>query len=470
MKSARQAVVAAVILLGLFRPAAAADPAVVTLIVRTAQGPAFGSGSFISADGIVLTCYHVVEGATSISLLSGRAMVSDNSITVESVDPDHDLATLRVRDPQLRFTYFPLTNDTPAPADDLWILGYVGGLPNQAIQVHTTQAGFAQSGKILDGAVPVFEDPDVDLIPVNTLMYRGMSGSPLVFGQKTIGVISGSLGEGGTLAWAIPVRYLESASTRVLGQHASAIAWAPLTLMGGSWSNLRRQLTIDPAMATALGDLIDSASKAGELIGRAYPAARAEYVRTLPKLRALVASIPQSEDSLRIADSPGFAAIEKSFYAAGEEMSDGLEKVNDMLDEVDREIGYWKNAANKIDKRFEQLHAAEARTQIQVPIRDVLEQIKQIDDEQDASTCNLKQEETSEILRGPGGGEASSYSSGKLDPDMTVAVLRVATSEGCLLEGDTYFKKFQKIFATMRGIGAGVQGILEESVLQRLAR
>ena len=57
------------------------------------------SGSFVSADGLVLTCYHVVRGATKVfvRLPSGKGSYAD----IHAADPRSDLAVLRLLNTKL---------------------------------------------------------------------------------------------------------------------------------------------------------------------------------------------------------------------------------------------------------------------------------------------------------------------------------------------------------------------------------
>ena len=50
----------------------------------------------------------------------------------------------------------------------------------------------------------------INVISIEANIYGGVSGAPLLYGRLVVGIISGSLNEGGTLAWAIPVEYLAS--------------------------------------------------------------------------------------------------------------------------------------------------------------------------------------------------------------------------------------------------------------------
>ncbi|GAA4709802.1 hypothetical protein GCM10023263_56780 [Phytohabitans rumicis] len=69
------------------------QPSVVTVLVSTSSGSAEGSGVVLTADGLILTNNHVVEGARSVrvTLADGRTVAA----TVVGTDPTADLAVLR---------------------------------------------------------------------------------------------------------------------------------------------------------------------------------------------------------------------------------------------------------------------------------------------------------------------------------------------------------------------------------------
>lgn len=73
----------------------AVQPSVVSVLVRTSQGEAIGSGVIWNADGTIVTNNHVVENARSVQVAfaSGRRIAA----RVRATDPLDDLAVLTVK-------------------------------------------------------------------------------------------------------------------------------------------------------------------------------------------------------------------------------------------------------------------------------------------------------------------------------------------------------------------------------------
>ena len=70
------------------------SPSIVTVMVRTAQGQALGSGVIWDSNGTIVTNNHVVEGATSVRVV----FASGTTVTahVKGTDPVYDLAVVTV--------------------------------------------------------------------------------------------------------------------------------------------------------------------------------------------------------------------------------------------------------------------------------------------------------------------------------------------------------------------------------------
>ncbi len=241
---------------------------VVTLLVTTSEGTAFGTGSFVSSDGLVVTCYHVIQGATAIRVINqGRLL--NQPLTVETIDTTHDLATLRVR--SVDHDYFPIDSAVPSLAGNLRISGYIAGYFDQSVAVQATGSKFGPSGQAANqGRHEIFALQDVGFIALDTPIYNGMSGSPLTQNGRIVGVVSGSNNHGENFAWAIPIKYLNSSSSRLVGKNPNAVRWPPLRLMGPNWSNMRRRLSAND-FTDDINDLVSSSLKVMQIAGAADP-------------------------------------------------------------------------------------------------------------------------------------------------------------------------------------------------------
>lgn len=153
-----------------------------------------GTGFLISADGVALTAYHVVQGARNLSVQT----LDKKRYKVEVIgyDEQHDLAVLRVNVPA-NTPYLPLAGSRPAIGDALLAIGNGNGdflLPKSGrltgLNADAGRADFPPG--TLQMSVPV--------IP-------GDSGGPILNARGEVtGVVSYiSVGRRDAAAFAVPV-------------------------------------------------------------------------------------------------------------------------------------------------------------------------------------------------------------------------------------------------------------------------
>ncbi|HZQ02016.1 MAG TPA: serine protease [Reyranella sp.] len=132
---------------------------------RKKQGVATGTGFFISSDGHLLTNHHVVDGATSVSV-----MIDGNERTAKVVRSDAtlDFALLKVEG---HFQPLPIgTSSRLERADEVFTLGY----PLTILQGNAQKATF--------GRVNALSGPldDPHFIQIDVPIQPGNSGGPLI--------------------------------------------------------------------------------------------------------------------------------------------------------------------------------------------------------------------------------------------------------------------------------------------------
>jgi S1-C subfamily serine protease len=169
--------------------AAAVDPGIVDINTQIDFGSAAGAGTgmVLSADGLILTNNHVVDGATGITVTTvanGRRYPA----TVVGTDPTEDIAVLQLKGAS-GLTTIPLGDSgTVAVGDPVVALGNAGGVGGTPVvatgvveatgQTITASDDDGSNAETLDG-----------LIEVNAPIQPGDSGGPLVDGAgKVIGI------------------------------------------------------------------------------------------------------------------------------------------------------------------------------------------------------------------------------------------------------------------------------------------
>jgi S1-C subfamily serine protease len=218
-----------------------------------------GTGFFVSADGRLVTSYHVVIGAVKIRVLQNGNWYEN--VSVRALVPSRDLAILKVNGIGGAVPFIPLSQAFPAVVTSqapLQVVGYPAVLTNSQVTptARLLSPTFIKSSTIRspDSLAKLFAIDDVDLISIEmSSIYNGLSGAPLLRNNQAIGVISGSIHQGGSIAWAIPAKYL--AGIAESDQPLSNIkAWPVLSLMAPSWKNLRREARIGVGLALAVDD------------------------------------------------------------------------------------------------------------------------------------------------------------------------------------------------------------------------
>ena len=232
----------------------AVNPSVVTVMVQIGEAGDYtrmgvGTGVIFTADGYIITNYHVLEGGT-------ECMVAlDTGATYEAMyvagDEENDLAVLKIDGEDLPAAAFADSNDLVV-GDTVYAIG--------------NPLGVELRGTLTDGIVSAINrDVDVGgrimtLIQTNAALNSGNSGGPLInrYGQvvginvvKMVGGYQQSNVEG--LGFAIPSASFE----RIVGDLAAYGAVQPRATLG---------LTVMP-----IGQVLDEAGTVGIYVQTVEP-------------------------------------------------------------------------------------------------------------------------------------------------------------------------------------------------------
>lgn len=149
------------------------ERAVVTVEV---PGVGAGSGFVISGDGVIATCYHVIEGAKSAKVKFQGGNSAD-VLGFVSVSPGKDIALLKINADD-KAVPLRIAAKNPAKGDDVLAFGAPLGLEG------TVSNGIVSSVRTgLDGeikATRLDKDPDAVWVQTTAPISPGNSGGPLV--------------------------------------------------------------------------------------------------------------------------------------------------------------------------------------------------------------------------------------------------------------------------------------------------
>jgi Trypsin-like peptidase domain len=174
--------------------AAAAQRATVQIRALDARGEVdgLGSGFFVSADGVIVTNFHVIEDAHALQVETFEGEVYDNVYYVTS-DPRRDVAVLKV--PVEGVVSLRLGGDTAAVVGaEVYAMGHPLG------QTGTFSDGLVSANRTVEG---------VSMIQISAPISSGSSGGPVMDERgEVIGVATMVLTGGQNLNYAVPVRYV----------------------------------------------------------------------------------------------------------------------------------------------------------------------------------------------------------------------------------------------------------------------
>lgn len=155
--------------------------------VRKEKGFVSGTGFFVSHDGYLVTNFHVVEGATSITVIN-PVMKFELKATLIQADPANDIAILKV---DAVTAGIPLAASfSGSKGDEVLTLGY----PLVAIQGQEQKATFGRINA-LSGI-----GSDIRYSQVDVPIQPGNSGGPLLNDRgEVIGVVTATLNQMTTL-------------------------------------------------------------------------------------------------------------------------------------------------------------------------------------------------------------------------------------------------------------------------------
>ena len=334
-------------------PFAQAQEALVRIYTTLSNGRSQGSGFFTSNDGKIITAYHVIQGANAIEVRSEKLGTFTN-IRVDSISPDYDLAVLQVLNSGAT-PFVNLEDHAPSNQDDLQVLGYPVGAPYQLIRTSATQPGFVQTGEYNNIRGEKLFAWNIQVIPLGAIVFRGMSGGPVIYKNRVIGILSGSYVQGGSIAWAIPAKYV---STQLQPVHLRADQierWEPVRLMDASeWKSLRSMVRVNPAAAA----VSDEVSNSVEALAENYSQLYKEAIQTGQDIKAYQPMLErvatdsslanEGKTSNNLMEQAGvlFESIKKFEDLSDEAGKQGQETAQEMI-----KLGMWIADQSHVDEK-----------------------------------------------------------------------------------------------------------------------
>ena len=196
-------------------------PSVVSIVTQTrtnsyygsTSGEAAGTGIIVSKDGYVMTNNHVLEGATSVSVVDSTGELYEDA-TIIGRDPLNDIAFIKIKSDK-EFTAAALGNSSTIRTGQ-----QVVAIGNALGQYSNT----VTSGIISGTGRPITADTGsgdtetlTDLIQTDASINPGNSGGPLVnMAGQVIGINTAIVEDANGIGFAIPVNATKGVLAGVL--------------------------------------------------------------------------------------------------------------------------------------------------------------------------------------------------------------------------------------------------------------
>ena len=186
-------------------------PSIVQIAVSMRRGQGVGTGVILDEDGLILTNWHVVEGAQSITVAFEDGTISEGELFRR--DPQLDLAIIRVEAKSgLRPAVFG-DSDGLRIGEDVVAIGHALGLRGGP----TVSKGVVSA---IDRTIVGEAGGDLTgLVQTDAAINEGNSGGPLVnmFGE-VVGINTAKINIGDRIGFAININAAKSAAYSLIAQ------------------------------------------------------------------------------------------------------------------------------------------------------------------------------------------------------------------------------------------------------------
>ncbi|MGB0036018.1 MAG: trypsin-like peptidase domain-containing protein [Candidatus Acidiferrales bacterium] len=171
------------------------SPAIVTVFNVGASGKpeAMGSGFIVRADGVVVTNFHVVRGASDAQVKLKNGEIYDNVLMFD-FDQRRDIAILKIRATNLPTVHLG-DSEKLVPGDKAFAIGNPEGYD------YTVSDGLISARRVIEGT---------EKLQITVPISHGSSGGPLYNDRgEVVGITTEGIMEGAQLInFAVPVKYL----------------------------------------------------------------------------------------------------------------------------------------------------------------------------------------------------------------------------------------------------------------------
>ncbi len=205
-------------------------PAVVNVVAESSQGEGEGTGFIVRSDGIVVTNFHVVEGASTVTVLTSDDDPVEYDARVIGGDIQDDLAILDIDATGLPTVPLGTSGDLEL-GQPVVAIGYALGLAGGPSVTTGIVSSLTRRITVQDANCIECEDGQrvyTDVIQTDAAINPGNSGGPLVdLAGRVVGINTAGAGSAENIGFAIQI-----ASAKPIIEEAANNPSAPVAFMG----------------------------------------------------------------------------------------------------------------------------------------------------------------------------------------------------------------------------------------------
>lgn len=244
------------------------SPSVVSIVTETKttsyfgrsySSSAAGTGIIVSADGYILTNKHVIDGATTVSVVTDDGKTYEN-VKVVTVDPLNDIAFLKIADVSNLPVATLGNSKTISVGQQVIAIGNaLGQYQNTVTSGIISGTGRSLTASASDGSS---SETLTDMLQTDAAINAGNSGGPLVNAAgEVIGINTAVSADGENVGFAIPISSVKGMLSALLETGSASRSY-----IGVYYTSITPEITAAYNLPVTAGAYVYSSSSYSAII------------------------------------------------------------------------------------------------------------------------------------------------------------------------------------------------------------
>ena len=241
-------------------------PAVVNVVSDTGSGPGEGTGFVVRSDGIVVTNYHVVEGASKVTVLTSAQQPDRYDARVIGGDVEADLAILKVDATDLPTV--PLGNSSELKlGQQVVAIGYALGLAGGPSVTTGVVSSLTRRITVQDERCTECNQGQrvyTDVIQTDAAINPGNSGGPLVnMAGQVVGINTAGANQAENIGFAIQIDSAEPVIFQAAEHPSQPVAFMGISSGNASDPSIQFEFNPQVTQGAVIVDVVSGGPAAG---------------------------------------------------------------------------------------------------------------------------------------------------------------------------------------------------------------